>query len=214
MRDEPASHHLVFEMLCDSSSKSNDRSSTRSLAMKSDTRKSLQEQCEEHCGDSFCCDSSLEIIIRTNPLYGIDIHDMELPGSTTGREVHITHSVSKYHVLDSPRDVLPVSPVCGPLSQKKENMDPKRLSYAIDSKIITERKYEGAANYWQERAKYEEIRARLVRLQPHHTHKKSYLIYSTISFPTFMLLQASWDLAQERRHSESRLVEERRKSAR
>lgn len=168
MRDDPASHYMAFSMLCDSLSNSKSGNCTGTLAMKADTGKSLQEQY----GERLCCDTSLQISIRTNPLYEIDIHDTESPGLVTGTVVPTVPSISKHHVLDSPRKSLSFSPVRGFLSQKKENTDPKRISYAIDSKFMTERKYEGAAHYWQERAKYGEIIARLVRQQPHHTEDK------------------------------------------
>ena len=170
MMDVPATHHMIFPMLCDSLSTSNDESSTGSLAMKSDTTKSLQE---EQYWESLCSDNSLGISIRLNPLYGIDIHETESPGLIADVKFPIVESVSKHQVLDSLRKSLPVSPLLGPLNKKKENIDPTRLTVGIDSKGMTERKYEGAANYWQERAKYEEIRARLVCLRSHHTHDES-----------------------------------------
>ena len=205
MNGDHAAHHTVFSMLCDSLSTGNDESNAGSLVMKSDTTKSLQE---EQYGESLCSDNS----IHTNPLYGI--HGTESPGLITGVEFPIVESVSKHHVLDSLRKSLPVSPLREPLNQKQENMDPTRISVGTDSKGITESKYDGAANYWQERAKYEEIRARLVCLRHHYTHDKYNCISVDTSVPICGVTQVSWDLAQERRHSEDRLAEERRKSAR
>ena len=211
MNSDSAAHHIVFSMLCDSLSTGNDESNVGSLAMMSDTTKSLQE---EQYGESLCSDNSLGISIRKNPLYGIDIHETESPGLITGVEFPIVESVSKHHVLDSLRKSLPDSPLREPLNKKQENIDPTRISVGIDSKGMTERKYDGAANYWQERAKYEEIRARLVCLRSHYTHDKYNYILVDISVPICGVTQVSWDLAQERRHSEDRLAEERRKSAR